>query len=88
MLRLMQDVEYYYGVQLDEATPDRPACSGSAVLNASGGSILLPLLLHWQLNNPIFPVMRIRCDGEMFAAWPGRRGGLSLRRRNALLQPD
>lgn len=25
------------------------------LFNASGGSILLPLLLHWQLNNPIFP---------------------------------
>lgn len=30
-------VEYYYGVRLDEATPDRPAYSGSAVLNASVG---------------------------------------------------
>lgn len=28
-------VEYYYGVRLDEATPDRPAYSGKAVLNAS-----------------------------------------------------
>lgn len=27
----------------------------TALFNASGGSILLPLLLHWQLNNPIFP---------------------------------
>lgn len=25
------------------------------LFNASGGSILLPLLVHWQLNNPIFP---------------------------------
>ena len=25
------------------------------LFNASRGSILLPLLLHWQLNNPIFP---------------------------------
>ena len=25
------------------------------LFNSSGGSILLPLLLHWQLNNPIFP---------------------------------
>lgn len=25
------------------------------LFNASGGSILLPLLFHWQLNNPIFP---------------------------------
>lgn len=25
------------------------------LFNASGGSILLPLLLHWQLNNPVFP---------------------------------
>ena len=25
------------------------------LFNDSGGSILLPLLLHWQLNNPIFP---------------------------------
>ena len=28
-------VEYYYGVRLDEATPDRPAYSGRAVFNAS-----------------------------------------------------
>lgn len=28
-------VEYYYGVRPDEATPDRPAYSGKAVLNAS-----------------------------------------------------
>ncbi len=25
------------------------------MFNASGGSILLPLLAHWQLNNPVFP---------------------------------
>ena len=25
------------------------------LFNASRGSILLPLLMHWQLNNPIFP---------------------------------
>ena len=25
------------------------------LFNASGGSILLPLLFHWQLNNPVFP---------------------------------
>jgi len=25
------------------------------LLNSSGGSILLPALIHWQLNNPIFP---------------------------------
>ena len=25
------------------------------LFNASGGSILLPLLLHWQLINPVFP---------------------------------
>jgi membrane protease YdiL (CAAX protease family) len=25
------------------------------LFNSSGGSILLPLLLHWQLNNPVFP---------------------------------
>ncbi|MGB5398268.1 MAG: CPBP family intramembrane glutamic endopeptidase [Gammaproteobacteria bacterium] len=25
------------------------------LFNASGGSILLPLLVHWQLNNPVFP---------------------------------
>lgn len=25
------------------------------LFNSSGGSILLPALLHWQLNNPIFP---------------------------------
>ena len=25
------------------------------LFNSSGGSILLPLLMHWQLNNPIFP---------------------------------
>ena len=25
------------------------------LFNASGGCILLPLLVHWQLNNPIFP---------------------------------
>ena len=25
------------------------------LFNASGGSILLPALVHWQLNNPIFP---------------------------------
>ncbi len=25
------------------------------LFNASRGSILLPLLLHWQLNNPVFP---------------------------------
>lgn len=25
------------------------------LFNASGGSILLPILVHWQLNNPVFP---------------------------------
>ena len=25
------------------------------LFNSSGGSILLPVLLHWQLNNPVFP---------------------------------
>jgi len=25
------------------------------MFNASGGSILLPILFHWQLNNPVFP---------------------------------
>ncbi len=25
------------------------------LFNSSGGSILLPALIHWQLNNPIFP---------------------------------
>lgn len=25
------------------------------MFNASGGSILLPILFHWQVNNPVFP---------------------------------
>ena len=25
------------------------------LFNSSGGSLILPMLMHWQLNNPIFP---------------------------------
>ena len=37
------------------------------LFNSSGGSILLPALIHWQLNNPIFPDAAPN-DTIMFAA--------------------
>ena len=37
------------------------------LFNASGGSILLPALVHWQLNNPIFPDAHPH-DTTMFVA--------------------
>ncbi len=54
---------FYLGGAPQSAWPFLPFLLGAIALgiivtplfNASGGSILLPLLLHWQLNNPMFP---------------------------------